>query len=87
MSGRLGFDPCPCCGDFPGSSSTCALKVGTLVETPPDHGEKTQTEVVWARRAIIWTGQDYPTGNSSRREAKRQTEETMGRQHQRLDWP
>ena len=46
--------------------------------------EKTQTEVARARHAIIWTGQDYPTGNSSRRETKRQTEETMGRQHQRL---
>ena len=29
----------------------------------------------------------YPTGNSSRRETKRQTEETMERQHQRVDWP
>ena len=26
---------------------------------------------------IIWTGQDYSTGNSSRRKTKRQTEETM----------
>ena len=34
---------------------------------------------------ITWTGQDYPTRNSSRRETKRQTEETMGRQHQRVD--
>ena len=42
---------------------------------------------IWARHTIIWTGQDYPTGNSSRRETKRQTEETMGRQHQRVDWP
>ena len=41
-----------------------------------------QTKVVRARHTIIWTGQDYPTGNSSRRETKRQTEETMGRQHQ-----
>ena len=39
------------------------------------------------RHTIIWTGQDYPTGNSSRRKTKRQTEETMGRQHQRVDWP
>ena len=30
---------------------------------------------------------DYPTENSSRRETKRQTEETMGRQRQRVDWP
>ena len=46
----------------------------------------TGPEVVRARHAIIWTGQDYPTGNSSRRETKRQTEETMGKQHQRVDW-
>ena len=49
--------------------------------------EKTQTEVVRACHMIIWTGQDYPTGNNSRRETKRQTEETIGRQHQRVDWP
>ena len=55
--------------------------------SPLDYSEKTQTEVVWARHTIIWTGQDYPTGNSSRRKTKRQTEETMGRQHQRVDWP
>ena len=35
---------------------------------------------------MFWTGQDYPTGNSSRRETKRQTEEAMGRQHQRVEW-
>ena len=52
---------------------------------PPDFSEKTQTEVVRARHTITRTGQDYPTGNSSRRETKRQTEETMGRQHQRVD--
>ena len=51
---------------------------------PPDFGEKTQTNVVWEHHTIIWTGQDYPTGNSSRREMKRQTEEMMGRQHQRV---
>ena len=48
------------------------------------------------RRKLKWyghvtrssgTGQDCPTRNSSRRETKRQTEETMGRQHQRVDWP
>ena len=51
------------------------------VGRPPDFSEKTQTEVVMVRHTIIWTGQDYPTGNSSRRETKRQTEETMGRQY------
>ena len=49
--------------------------------------KKTQTEVVRARHTTIWIGQDYPTGNSSRRKTKRQTEETMRRQHQRVDWP
>ena len=53
----------------------------------PDFSEKMPTEVVRAHHTIIWTGQDYPTGNSSRRETKRQTEETMGRQHQRVDRP
>ena len=43
---------------------------------------ETQTEVVWPRHTIIWTGQDYLTGNSSRRKTKRQTEEMIGRQHQ-----
>ena len=49
--------------------------------------KRRKLEVVRARHTIIWTGQDYPTGNSSRREMERQTEETMGRQHQRVDWP
>ena len=48
--------------------------------------EKRQTEVVRAHHTIIWTDQAYPTGNSTRRETKRQTEETMERQHQRVDW-
>ena len=48
--------------------------------------KKTQTEVVRARLMIIWIGQDYPTGNSSKRKTKRQTEETIGRQDQRVDW-
>ena len=41
----------------------------------------------WEDNIKEWTGQDCPTGNSSRRQTKRQTEETMGRQHQRMDWP
>ena len=39
---------------------------------PPNFSEKTQTEVVWACHMVVRTGQDYPTGNSSRRETKRQ---------------
>ena len=52
-------------------------------EDLPTSVKKTQTEVLRPRHTIIWTGQDYPTVNSS----KRQTEETMGRQHQRVNWP
>ena len=51
-----------------------------------DLNEKTQTKVVWARHKIIWTGQDYPTGKCTRRETKRQTEEMMGRQHEKVEW-
>ena len=45
------------------------------------------------KRAGAYTAQDQPdwpdyaTGDSSRRETKRQTEKTMGRQHHRVDWP
>ena len=48
---------------------------------------KRQTEMVRARHKIIWTGEDYGTENSTRRETKSKTEETMGRQHQRVDCP
>ena len=37
---------------------------------PPDFSEKTQTEVARPRHMTIWTDQDYPTGNSSRRKTK-----------------
>ena len=71
----------------PSSSPSPSPKAFVESEQPTDYSEKTQTEVVRARHTIIWTGQDYPTGNISRRKTKRQTEETMGRQHQRVDWP
>ena len=37
----------------------------------------TTLEVVRARHTIIWTCRDYFKGNSTRRETKRQAEETM----------
>ena len=49
--------------------------IGPYEDLTSTFNEKTQTEVVRARHTIIWTGQDYPTGNSTRRETKRQTEE------------
>ena len=64
------------------------VRCGNAIEPYEDlTSEKKQNEVVRARHTITWMGQDYPTGNSSRRETKRQTEETMGRQHQQVDWP
>ena len=50
-------------------------KCHRAVWRPLDFSEKTQAEVVWARHTVIWTGHDYPTGNSPRREM-RQTEDT-----------
>ena len=62
-------------------------RIGNAIGPYEDLLTSVKTEVVRARHTITWTGKDYPTGNSSRRETKRQTEETMGRQHQRVDWP
>ena len=36
--------------------------------------------------SIVVYRQDCPTGNCIKRETKRQTEEMIGRQHQRMDW-
>ena len=63
-------------------------KIGTAVRPYEDLlTSAKRRKLARERHAIIWTSQDYPTGNSSRRETKKQTEETMGRQHQRVDWP
>ena len=55
-------------------------RIGNAIGPPDVSEKKTETEVVQARHTIIWTGQDYPTRNSSRMETTRQREETMGRQ-------
>ena len=41
----------------------------------------------WYGHVTRSSGLAKTTGNCSRRETKRQTGETMGRQHQRVDWP
>ena len=48
--------------------------------------EKKQTEVVRARDTIIWTGQDYPTGNSSRRETRRRGRQRKRREDNIKEW-
>ena len=56
------------------SSEEVKARIGNAIgpyQDPPDVSENTQTEVVRARHTIIWTGRDYPTGNSSKRETKR----------------
>ena len=60
-----------------------------LTVTPrvaPYFSEKTQTEVLRARHTIIWTGQDYRTGNSSRRERKRKRWEDNIKEWIGLEW-
>ena len=41
--------------------------------------------MVWPRLEVIWLRKDDPTGQSKRKEKKRQTEEAVGRQYYRVD--
>ena len=41
--------------------------------------------MVWPRFKVFWFSKDNPTGHSERTKEKRQTEEEMGRQYQRVD--
>ena len=41
--------------------------------------------MVWPRFNIFWFSKDNPTGHSERKKKKRQTEEEVGRQYQRVD--
>ena len=59
-----------------------------------DIGPYEDVLILMKRRKLKWyghvtrsSGLAKTTGSSSRKETKRQTEETMGRQHQRVDWP
>ena len=54
---------------------------------PPDHRKETQTAVVWSRFPFIRSGQNHLARHSERRKKRRQTEEEVGRQHQRMDKP
>ena len=47
--------------------------------------KRRKLKVVRVRHTVIWTGQDTHR-KSTNKETKRQTEKTMGRQHQRVDW-
>ena len=41
--------------------------------------------MVWPCLKVLWFSKDNPTGHSERKKKKRQTEEEVGRQYQRVD--
>ena len=42
-------------------------------------------KMVWPCLKVFWFSKDNPTGHSERKQKKRQTEEEVGRQYQRVD--
>ncbi len=54
---------------------------------PPDDRKETQTAVVWPCLPFIRSGQNHLARHSERGKKTRQTEEEVGRQHQRTDRP
>ena len=54
---------------------------------PAADRKETQTAVVWSCFPFIRSGQNYLARHSERGEKTRQTEEEVGRQHQRIDRP
>ena len=54
---------------------------------PPDDRKETQTSVMWSCFPFIRSGQNYLARHSERGKKTRQTEEEVGRQHQRIDRP
>ena len=45
----------------------------------PNHGEETESQMVWAHLKIIWHGADNSAGDIERSKKERKTEEEMGR--------
>ena len=50
-----------------------------------DPGQETKAKMVWPCLKVFWFSKDNPTGHSERKKKKRQTEEEVGRQYQRVD--
>ena len=61
--------------------------VACVSRRPPDHGEETQTAVVWSCLTFIRSGQNHLARHSKRGKKTKQTEEEVGRQHQGMDRP
>ena len=53
---------------------------------PPDHCKEMRTAVVWTCLPFIGSGQNHLARHNERKKT-RQTEEAVGRQHQRMDKP
>ena len=51
----------------------------------PGPGQEMETKKVWPRFKVFWFSKDNPIGHSEREKKKRQTEEEVGRQYQRVD--
>ena len=51
----------------------------------PDPGQEPEAKMVWPCFKVFWSSKDNPTGHSERKKKKRQTEEEVGRQYQRVD--
>ena len=68
--------------------STCQDPAGNWTTgRPPDDCKETQTVVVWSFFPFIRSGQNHLARHSERGKKTRQTEEEVGRQHQRMDRP
>ena len=52
---------------------------------PPDHREETETAVVWSCLPFIRCDQNHLARHNERGKKTRQTEEEVGRQHQRMN--
>ena len=68
--------------------SPCQDPAGNrTTQRPPDHGKETKTAVVWSCLLFIRSGQNHQARHSEEGKKTRQTEEEVGRQHQRVDRP
>ena len=50
-----------------------------------NHGEETETQMVWLYLKILWYGEGNSAGDSERSKKERTTEEEMGRKHRGMD--
>ena len=57
----------------------------TMKMKTKNNGQETKAKMVWPCLKVFWFSKDNPTGHSERKKKKRQTEEEVGRQYQRVD--